>query len=278
MFWKRDNKTIVIEGFDAEGGRLIYRCKMPIEKLPPSFEARTTLHVRERDYDVVRAEPMTAEQWRRTGKLRLVLREVKISTADPAGILYSLPTVSEEWPPIQESSTKLGRRVLELHEDDWRQIEFASLSFSDAIDGELADIRHIHEHHRRGPGFEKTHARKRLIAGAIAEPRPLLSDLLSRLERATPLDGIAVVGAAGLVANGFAIDLLCGLQLYGLTAPDGRMGVLCLSYAKSNNALDRDLPALASFMRDCDLCLVDWCRVARIEPDESALREYLDRT
>src|SRR5437667_11192190 len=100
MFWKRSHDVIHVEYFDAESGKKIGQVKLPIERLPEGFEADTTLHRDDQDFRVERAEPMTAAEFRKTGKLRLVLRRVRIEKVNPRELLYSLPTVSNEWPPI----------------------------------------------------------------------------------------------------------------------------------------------------------------------------------
>jgi hypothetical protein len=60
------------------------------------------------DWEVVEARPMTAAEFRKTGKLVLIVRKVKATQfVDPAKILFSLPTISNELPGMGEGSTKL---------------------------------------------------------------------------------------------------------------------------------------------------------------------------
>ncbi len=156
MFWKRDHRVIEVEMFDARTSALLSRMKLPIDRLPESFEAETTMHVKERDYSVVKAVPMTAAEFRRSGKLKLLLRQANLQTADPRGLLFSLPTICQAIAPIEPGSTKLNKAVIELHEDDWRQREFVSLTHQNQIDQHLFEIRRIYEQQRVGSGFKKS--------------------------------------------------------------------------------------------------------------------------
>src|SRR4051812_9918971 len=117
MFWKKKPKTVRVELFDADTGKRFSVSDAPIERLPGSFEAATTLHLGEDDWQVVRATPVTAAEFSATGKLRLVLRRLpKPQHVDPKEILFSLPTICDATPGVATESTKLGKNVLELHE------------------------------------------------------------------------------------------------------------------------------------------------------------------
>jgi hypothetical protein len=248
------------------------------EQLPESFEAATTMHLDQGDFEVVEATPMTAAEFRRTGQLRLVVRERKIVKLNPSELLYSLATISNELPPIEPGTTKLEKQVVELHEDDWRQVEIVAMVQQEQIDAELAAIRRIYEEQRTEEGyFRAIHVRAGL-AEPLAGTAITLAELIAAFDPPPPsrLDGIAYRDVAGLVANGFALRLLSGIELLGVVDEAGHVAVLCLSHARPNNAMERDLPALSRFAQSHRLCLINWYRAEQFPAEESALRAHFE--
>jgi hypothetical protein len=270
-------QSIHVEMFDAEELIQFQPVDLPPDRLPPSFEASTTLHLGDRNFQVVEARPMTAAEFIASGKLRLVLREVRIEQVDVKDILFSLPTIDGVLPAIAQGSTKLNKQVVEIHEDDWRQVEFVALALQDHIDEHLRAIQRIYEEERvDDAGFRKLHVRESLTV-PLAGMKLTVRDLLAAFD--TPpaqLDGIAFHGVAGLVANGFALRLLSGIELLGAVDDVGQVVALCLSHARPNNALERDLPALARFAQRYQLSLINWCHVEQLPTEESAFRGYFE--
>jgi hypothetical protein len=108
----------------------------------------------------------------------------------------------------------------------------------------------------------------------------MLMELLGRFPGGTRLDGIGVLGGEGRVAGGFALRLQSGLEVYGTSAADGSVQVLCLTHARPDKteALASDTAALTRLARDVRLVLVDWCRCAVIPADDPALQRYFAQT
>jgi len=258
--------TIQVHFIDAQTGQPMGEAELSAEQLPPTFEAATTLKLGGKSYEVVSAQPMTAAEYRKTGKLRLTLRELNVSTVNPRDILYSMPTLCDELPAIADGSTKAGRNVLEMHEDDWRQVEFVALALESPIEAELKAIERIFTQHHKRPGFDALHG-----------SWPTLSDLRSTLgETASWLDGVSFQGVAGLVAGGFAVRLPSGLTVYG-TEKEGRVSVLALRPTKVGAAAEGDARLLSALAIRHQLCLVDWCRVEQIPPTAERLRTWLSK-
>lgn len=277
MLWRKKPDLIRVQFFDAATGKQFGWAEMPAEQLPESFEAATTMHLGDEDWQVVRAEPVTAADFRRTGRLRLFLTRVQIGMVDPREILYTLPTISNELPAITPGSTKLGKQVLELHEDDWRQIELVALVLQESIDGELQAIRAIYERHRTGIGFDALHVREQ-VPSPLAGVRITPDDLKTALGTgAAWLDGIAFRGIAGIVADGFALRLPGAPAFYGLS-PGGQVAVLGLAGDHRSGASDAMVDSLSDFAVANDLCLVDWCRCRQVLPAAGAFRQYFAPT
>ena len=265
--------NIQVSFIDAETNRPLGEVKLPVGNLPASFEAATKLELGGRSYEVVSATPTTAREFQATGTLRLELREVKVTRVDPKALLYSLPTIHGDLPAISEGSTKQGRQVLELHEDDWRQVELVALALQSPIKAELQAIEQIHTGHRKGPGFDALH-----IRGGVPSPlegaRLTLADLRGALgEAAAWQDGLSFRGVAGLVAGGFAVQLSSALGLYG-TEREGQVTALGLQRtgaSADSEGVVRMLAALAARHR---LCLVDWCRAAQVPPSPQHFHDW----
>ncbi|HSN69402.1 MAG TPA: hypothetical protein VLV48_09165, partial [Thermoanaerobaculia bacterium] len=169
---------------------------------------------------------------------------------------------SDSLPAPAEGTTKIERRVLELHEDDWRQIEFYALALESLVGGHLDAVRAVHATARSGPGFTRVHVRKAcedLLAPAQCA--------LRELECACPpgsdlLDGIAFRGLAGLVTGGFAIRLPSLATLYGTTR-GMRVETLAVHPPEGKAFDPRDIDGLESFRRERRLGVVNWCAAQR---------------
>ncbi|RKH15048.1 hypothetical protein D7V97_01105 [Corallococcus sp. CA053C] len=265
--------TIQVSFIDAETNRPLGEVKLPVENLPASFEAATKLELGGRSYEVVSAAPMTAREFQATGTLRLELREVKVAMVDPKALLYSLPTIHGDLPATSEGSTKQGRQVLELHEDDWRQVEFVALTLQAPVEAELEAIQRIHTGHRKGPGFDALH-----IRGGVPSPlegvRLTLADLRGALDEAAAWqDGLSFRGVAGLVAGGFAVQLSSALWLYG-TEHAGHVTALGLHRTGASANHERVARMLAALAARYQLCLVDWCRAAQVPPSTQRFHDW----
>ncbi len=269
-----EHSSIQVRFIDAATGRTLGEVQQPVEDLPESFEAATTLQLGDCSFEVVSATPMTAREFRTTGTLRLELREVRVQSIDPRAILYSLPTINGAMPAIEQGSTKLGRRVLELEEDDWRQAELVALTHQAAIDAELRAVERIYTQHRQGYGFAALHIRE-------AVPSPLegvsltFAGLRSALgEAATWLEGVSFRRLPGVVEGGFAVKLPSGVTLYG-TEYQRRVIFLGLQPGRVGAAVEGDARLLAGLAASHQLCLVVWWRVSGLTPSAGHLQVWL---
>jgi len=232
--------TIRVELVEATSQATLGVVDLPAEQLPESFDASTTLHLGDAEWHVVAAEPMTRAEYAACGTLRLMLH--KIELVDPKTILFSLPTIENQLPPLGPGA---GPAACMLHEDDWRQRELVSARLEPEIAAELADIRKIHEG-RTGPGFKTIHVRSRI-------PEPLggrtvaLADLVAALGNPERAD-IALGG--GVVTGGFAFAIAGG-HVYG--REDGGL-VVTLALAPGT-----DPAAISAFAPAHQLVLVEWC-------------------
>ncbi|MDB5322508.1 MAG: hypothetical protein JWN40_4139 [Phycisphaerales bacterium] len=274
-----DHDAIRVEFFDHATGQCFAQTDLPLDRLPESFEANTTMHLGDQDWNVIEARPMTATEFRRTGTLILIMRMAPpVTLIDPSAILFSLPTITNDaLPPIAPGSSKLGADVIEIHEDDWRQIEWVSGSAREAIASELDLIRLIYDQEREASGFRRVHLRQ-LIPAPLADRQLRLEDLRHALgPHATWLAGFAYRGVAGIANASFAVRVISSIELYGV-APNGIVETLCFANTSTNNLPLPDVEILARLAATHDLLLADWCAAAVIPPLAQEYIEYFIRT
>jgi hypothetical protein len=268
-----DGKLIRVLFAEADSGASLGWSEMPAEQLPDSFEARTTLHLNDGDWEVVTAEPMTRSGYQLTGELHLTLRKITIGTIHPSKVLFSLPTICDEVPGVASGTSKLGRKVLELHEDDWRQIELVALSHQLQIDNCLAAVRQVYAEQRTADGFFKGLHVRNEVARPLEDCRLSLQAFLNYFPSLTLLEGLAYRYVAGLIEGGFACAAPSGLQLYGVEKA-GSVTALGLLPAKVGPCVELEGHALARLMRDHGLSLVDWCRAWQVHGSDGEVAEY----
>jgi len=247
---------------------------MPSGDLPASFEASTSLNMGGQDWQVAAADPVTRAEFAETGEQRLTLRKVTIKTVPLGDLLFSLPTISDVVAPIAAGTTKLRKEVLEMHEDDWRQVELVARTQQPQVAAELAAVSRIHAEERTPNGFfKKLHVRKE-VARPLAGCRLSVADVRRHFAAHRPLEGIAYRGVAGLVEGGFAFATAGGVRVYGVES-DGAVEVLGLYLDQVVPDVEADGRALAALLRAQGLCLVDWCRTRQLDGAEPAVVEYL---
>ncbi len=268
--------TIAVTFVDQKTGKPFAVSDMPLEQLPESFAPATQMFLADVEWQVIAAEPMTAAEFARTGRLTLTL--AKVLTMPAKDIRFTLPTITDAIPAVATSTSKAHKKALTIHEDDWRQIELISASYAVAIREQFEGIGRIFDTSFDGFGFTDIYVR------SLIEPAILSSLSQHDIEMALPtpfetLDGIVYEGSDGLIAGGFAYTIgavaLLGLQV------DGRVQALCLHPMRTQDAptpqVDTLAEALAQLMAPRDLLLVDWLRMAQVSADVCDIANYLAR-
>jgi len=262
---------------DASMGKVFAESLMPPESLPKTFELKTTLHIGEDDWQVIKAEPMTAAEFTRTGKLVITLE--KVMRMPTKSILYTLPTICDEIPIVQKDASAQDSNIFRIHEDFWRQVELVSGEHKGDIEAEFKEITRIfHEEsvdNGQLPGFKKIHLRKRIKTPLQCNLS--LNDLYSIFPNSlSQYDGLSYLQAEGVIEGGFAFDI-GPLVVYGQEL-DSRVRTLCMLRGQHQNFDSLMLAsALDKIMAAHVLYLVDWCRVQRIATRVADIQSYLER-
>jgi len=248
-----DTPTIHVDFLD-ESGEVMFVADVPMDQLPDSFDADTTLHINGSDWHVVEAYPKQSFEFADSGQLQLTIS--KVQQVDVSTLLYSIPTVSNDMPPIQVGLSKAYANTLELLDDEWRQVDIVPLVMIETVNENLDLIRRILDQKREGLGFTELHVRTGLDNPFVDEPIEL-TDLIAGLPDASILEGISFYGMSGLVDQGFALTLPEGAIIYGNTR-DGLIDHLGVHGVLEDHGYLR----LRDFLIHHFLIIVDWCRAA----------------
>jgi hypothetical protein len=273
--WKWGKKKSVRVTFvDAESGATLARSDIKPEQLPESFEADTMLDLQGQKWRVTAAEPMTRAEYVQSGELLLTLGKLDIAEIPPGDLLYSLPTICDGIPGVASNSTKLGKSVLELHEDDWRQTELISIALAEEIDIGFAYIRRIYDEERTPIGvFKKIHVRKEVPVPLVGCELRVAQLQLALGREAVRLDGLSYQGVAGLIDGGFAFATPSALRIYGIEREGVATTIGLLTHGLSGSV---DAQTISRLMKDHGLLLVDWCALRQIRHSDNVVAYFTE--
>jgi len=242
--------NVTLELIDAPSGEVLATDETPLNALPERFEGvETHLTIGDAQYRAVGADPNTRALTPEAGRVRLLL--TRVVETDPHAVRFSVPTLEEQTPALDGP---VPDGAIALHEDDWRQTEFVSAAFAEAVHAEAEAVRVTKSQHEPGRGWEHLHVRRRV-------PAPLdgVSLNLREVVEALGVDPrpLATRGG-GAVRDGFALPQGDAL-VYGV-APRGRVTTLGIQGIPDD--VVGQLHALALRHK---LLLVEWCvpRVVR---------------
>lgn len=264
---------IQVEFIDVQTRQRIAGGNLPASQLPETFAKNTVMHIGEDSYQVVKAEPVTAEEFIKSGSLKLTVAKVEYMTTD--GILYSLPTICDGIASTSDV-TAPEANVFTLHEDDWRQIEFISASHTESINAELLSIVSIYNNHQaEGGGFRELHVR-RLITAPL-KTKITLDDITSFLPDTIQMANALTYNDDDMeIANAFAIRI-DPLVIYGHLT-DTWIDTLGIQFIDNPaNITPALINSLVELMKADDLVFVDWVRVQVVPPSADGLQTYFSK-
>ncbi len=249
--------SINVTFVDADTNQVMGEMACEASRLPETFEKlETTLHLGDADWFVVDAEPMSRPEYILAGELKLHLRRVQ--RLDPSKILYSLPSLCDLLPPLDESR-RTGDEF-EIHEDDWRQFELVLALHAQRCDKEIEAIRHIHENESAEMGWRKVHPREN--PDPPIDRRFSTEQMLRHFSLAGPLRGVAFDRTEFVIRDAWAFTASDGMQFYGLS-PGGKVSVIGIVQERLPDVPRTSIESLKSLAAEFELELVYWNRCTR---------------
>jgi hypothetical protein len=263
--------VIHVDFHDANSGDVLAYTEIYASQLPEFFDATSTVKLGGMSWAVRRAEPTTAQEFRRTGNLKLyVTRAAEGQTSGQASV-YTVPTVDEAAPAVEPDDGRPGKHIFRITPEDWRQIEFVGFTYEFRVDAELQSVRAIKQQSWNGSGYTSQHIRG-TIPDPLAGSPVTVEEIIHVLGPGTRVyDGLGYQGVDGIIYGGFAILSPAMLHIYGTHDTNGVsvLGLFHVQPAPADEALAaivwREVQALSDFMRRKRLCLVHWCDCVRIQ-------------
>lgn len=176
---------------------------------------------------------------------------------DPRTILFSMPTISNDGPPLAPVTARPGANEVRFHEDDWRQLEFFPADRREEIQHTLSELKAFEAQNRVQSGWRNIYVRNvppALIYSGDDTVSALAQDLHAHIEPA-PLIFQGANTITGRVRDGFTLRLGPGAVLYGVSDAAG-MTVLGANLQNADDRLLAD--AFISLSHRDGLLLVDW--------------------
>lgn len=180
------------------------------------------------------------------------------TSVDPSAILYSLPTISSDLPPLEPPDEAPSGSDMFIEEDMWSQIEFLCNDRQQELQHILGEYAAVERANRMDAGWRQIYVCK------LARP-PVIPgiDALASLEKSLKLEAgrapliYSSQKISGKVRNGFSFKLEGNVSLYGFFDEQGinTLGATLGHMADSSKLTD----AFAKLHADFGLMLIDWC-------------------
>ena len=250
----KPKKDIAVQFINKLSGETIGIAKMPASKLPETFHLQTTVAIRDSEWLVEEAIPSHSSDFIRTGNL--VLKVIPIKNVPVEDILFTMPTVSNEFPQTVESARRTDADVF-ITKDDYRQNEFLNVGSLALVEKEFEGIKNIRENHivkaEQYTGFKNCHVRSIIGVPDLAIPFETLQSVLHT-------DSVGQVIIEGKVLkHGFACETV-NTNYYG-TLNGGLVTELCIS--KWNEQSESELLEISKAF---NLIFVHWDLCEMIKP------------
>ena len=142
-----------------------------------------------------------------------------VQNIDLNTIYASMPTISNNQPPLEPVNKKPSDADFLFHEDEWGQIEFCPKSQLQEIQRTLKEYKAFEKSHRAKFGWSKIYVRTIKPLPVISRTNPLekLEKILGVRASSAPI--LTTTSAImGRVKHGFTLQLGGDIRLYGYVA------------------------------------------------------------
>jgi hypothetical protein len=181
----------------------------------------------------------------------------KVVTMDPKAILFSIPTLSGDIPPLEPASDVPKDGDLIIHEDDWTQVEFFAKARLAELKRVMTEYKRFEQANRAQNGWRKPYVRK-IERSPIIDGTLVVKQLETTL--AAKVGSAPRLSSAGTVYNrlkdSFTVPLGGNVVLYGRSVGQS---VLVLAASVGRNPDDFKLTqAFMKLNASHGLILIDW--------------------
>jgi hypothetical protein len=247
------DEKIRVQFIDCSTGNIVGISNMTAGQLPATFSIETKMTILGSEWQVEEAIPVNSVDFIKTKSLILKLNKIeKINTSN---IVFSIPTVSNEFPVFSETALFNDFQV-SINDDDLRQYEFLNRSVLPLIDIEVKKISDIIENYSQsfsegGIVFTKCHARDIIGYPDLNINFKELKDVLG----VTSVGKITIYGYDGFVLNNIALTT-ADTTFYGtLNSETNAVTQLGISSFSENT-----INEIENIITKFELVFVNWCQ------------------
>jgi hypothetical protein len=255
------SSKVEVTFIDDATGESFGVAQMPPANLPESFELDTTIHLGDDDWSVVYAQPKTRREYAKSKTL--ILRVIRVQKVELSKIQYSMATIRDRLPPLQDGRGNPNDSDYVLHEDDWGQVEFVAQNDFEYIAAQVAEIRQFKMDNWTGHGWKNIFVRPdhptdfASLNIAFDDLRLALPDLSQ--------NGVVVfqsfsnpTGSARAVLGGFSFRVNDATIIYGHHVAGIVASLAAHVYVENSPEIEAISWSLESIARLSPLLLVDW--------------------
>ncbi len=256
------SQLINVTFIDVTTGITLGIYEVPLEQLPQSFEAATTLNMGGSDWSIEDAEPKTAEEFIKSGQLTLKMRQLK--KVNPKDVLFSLPTIAGDIPTDTSKEATYQDFIFTMHEDSWRQYEFLRPQSSELMHQELNKIKEVKEKYSQKvddslTAYSNCHLRQTIGQPELAIDFDQLKSLLLTKEEGS----LALKSYEGFVPGGFTLKTN-ETTYYGTLNDQQQVTLLGIA-----NFSENTINEIKFIIQAFGLLFIDWCNEEIIEDHSS---------
>lgn len=251
LFGKEEK--IRVQFIECSTGNIVGISNMTADQLPATFAIETKMTILGSEWQVAEAIPVNSVDFIKTKSLVLKLNKIeKINTSD---IVFSIPTVSNEFPAFSETALFNDFEV-SINDDDLRQYEFLNKSVLPLIDIVVEKISDIIENYSQSLGengrvFTKCHARDTIGDSHLDINFNELKDVLG----VTNVGKVTIYGYDGFVLNNIALTTT-DTTFYGTLNSETNT----ITHLGISNFSENSINEIDNIITKFGLVFINWCQ------------------
>jgi len=245
------NEKIKVQFYDSTSQKLIGVAEMLPGQLPETFAIETKMTLQNSEWLVEEAVPITSAEF--TKSKSLILKMSKIELLGTSDILYTLPSISNDFPITADTALYQNHTFdIFITEDEWRQNEFLNSSLLQLVETEIEKITEIIENHSKAiddqmTAFGKCHLRTMIENPDLEITLPRLKELLSIVN----IGNVKMIGSGKFLQNGLCLAT-DNTTFYGVLKSGN------ITHLGISEFSEKSFNEIKAITRAFDLIFVDW--------------------